>query len=86
MRAPHFFGDCTRRAIDMGMDYGAARRYARQLFGNNADVRETKPFPLLRVFEVGVVVEGVFKCLGAGSSWEEAFNDVKPAVKAKGAV
>ena len=61
------------------MNYEEARRKARTLFGNSAEVRTHKPFPMLTVYEVGIIEKGVFTCFGAGNSWEDAFGSVKPA-------
>ena len=65
----------------MSLTYEDARRRARQQFGGTAEVRMHKPFPLLTVYEVGLVEKGVFTCFGAGNSWEDAFASVKPLTR-----
>ena len=67
----------------MTMDYAQARRRARFMFGGGGDIR-SRPGSLGPVYIVGVVQQGKFKQLGAGLSWEEAFNSVTEVVHGKG--
>lgn len=56
------------------MNYATAKRKARNLFGDNADVRAYKLADRLGYhYEVGIWMRRIFTVLGAGESWEEAF-------------
>ena len=66
------------------MTYGDARRRSRTLFGETGEVRLTRymstenpPRDIGDYHQVGVMLKGVFVCLGIGDTWEKAFASVK---------
>lgn len=68
------------------MNYPQARRKARKLFGKEGDARMVKVSEKLfsAKYVVGVNRGGKFIPLGAGSSWDEAFNNVKEVQHGEG--
>ena len=58
------------------MNYSEARRRARSLLGDNAEVQELKNAPVYK-FVIGVRLKGQFIPMGAGGTWSEALDDAK---------
>lgn len=59
------------------MNYAEARREARKLFGEHAEVHRVKGHIAAHQYEVGTIIAQKFVRLGVGSTWEKAFGSVK---------
>lgn len=60
-------------------DYYEAKRQARALLGQHADVNKDKT--MLHPARVGVWLQGIFVLVGAGQSYREALDDARSRQK-----
>ena len=58
------------------MTYAEARREARKLYGNRAELRLMQDAPALK-YQLGIRVNGILLLAGAGNSWAEAMTDAR---------
>ncbi len=56
--------------------YAEARRRARKLLGDNAELKLMNEAPALK-YQIGVRIKGVLALAGAGNSWGEALIDAE---------